>query len=167
MTPSDITGVLARIPALGCLMLSLGALSGCGDGSATRADPAAEIAAAVRGYYGDFIHGRGREACEALTPGFRAEGDAKARAQGVVGGCPEALAQVGSALAEAATAGEREQFVRDVSSAKVTAEVDGEDAVATAEFPPGLGFGRKRLALERVEGAWRISDLTAPASSGQ
>jgi len=51
--------------------------------------------------------------------------------------------------------------------AKVTAEVNGEDAVATAEFAPGLGFDLKRLALERVEEAWRISDLTAPASSGQ
>jgi hypothetical protein len=162
-----VTIVRGSRGGVGCVMLAVGVLAGCGDGSTGKADPAVEIAATVRGYYDDFIHGRGREACGALTPGFRAEGDAKARAQGVVGGCPEALAQVGSALAEAAPAGEREQFVREVSSAKVTAEVNGEDAVATAEFPPGLGFDLKRLALERVEEAWRISDLTAPASSGQ
>lgn len=126
-------------------------------------DPKPEITAVIREYLGDYVEGRGEEACDAYSPAFRADAELRADAQGVEGGCAEGLRTVGPAILENIPAEGREEFRQGLKTAHVSLEFADERALATVRYAFSSRPESKRIELTRVDGRWRISDLAIPA----
>lgn len=146
--------------------MALGALAGCGDAQPAQdtKDPEREITAVVRAYLGDYVAGRGEEACDAYSPAFRADAELRADAQGVEGGCAEGLRTVGPAILENIPAEGRAEFVQGLEGADVSLEFADDRALATVTYAFASRPESKRIELTRGEdGGWKISELAIAA----
>jgi len=145
-------------------------LAGCGGGEPISEPPAAtpdaaadrrEVQTRTASYLRAYVRGDGPGACAQFSPALRRSIDARTQSAGT--SCPKILRDVGPALLETLPAAERRGFEAQITDpAKVRVELAGDRARA-GFGPTGEGRVPARVALERVEGRWLISQLGTQA----
>jgi len=119
----------------------------------------------VASYTRDYLGGAGEAACDAYTPGFRQSAERRARSSGW-SSCAEILGTLGPQLPSLLPADKRREALARISDPRlVKVELEGERARAGFD-PRTAGRLAQRVALEKVEGTWRISALGVKAPAG-
>jgi len=138
----------------------VGALTACG-GGAPAANPQVDretIQGRLAAYTRALATGDGEAACAAYTPALRASFDRRAAAGGL-GACPAALRVAGQNLVRALPKRRRNEILSAlIDPGSVRVDLRGDRATAGYD-PREVGSATQQVAVERVEGLWKISAL--------